>query len=65
MKQLCYTVVSKFCDRLGKACLSIACLHQMGMSPQETNRFILEGVYPGEEEAPCTSDPARLKDGKQ
>jgi hypothetical protein len=41
MKQLCFKLVSKFCDRLGKACLSIACLHQMGMSPQETKLFIL------------------------
>jgi hypothetical protein len=65
MKRLWYKLVSKFCDRLGKACLSVACLHQMGMSPQETNLFILEGVYPGQEEAPFTSDPARLKDGEQ
>ena len=61
MKRLWYKPVNKFCERLGNACLGIACSHQMGMSPKETNLFVLGGVYPGQEEARFTSDPARLK----
>ena len=61
MKQLLYKLMSKFCDRLGKACLGMACSYQMGMSPMEINLF-LGGIFPEQEEARSTAGLACLKD---